>query len=334
MKAFVFEHICGGGMLTGPLPDELAAQGRAMLICVAEDLVRMGIDVTVTHDPRVPFSLDGVTRWAVCDEALLEDAVRTCAAEADVTLLIAPEFEQLLARWHRVVRPVARDLLNCSVESIELCSDKLRLGRLWEQAGVPTPAAEPFTDARQWSGPVVVKPNDGAGCERTCLCVNKASFARLPDLRHHMVQTYVEGTPASVLCIVNEDGSVLPLRAGRQIINISVDDDPHAMTYLGGELPLPDELEQRAVALGIAALQPVEGLRGFVGVDMVLGRDSRSDYAIEINPRVTMSYVGLRQLCESNIAECLFDPSAGARLRWRNASVRFDAAGTVMRSRG
>ena len=46
------------------------------------------------------------------------------------------------------------------------------------------------------------------------------------------------------------------------------------------------------------------GLLGYVGVDVVLGNDGR-DWAIEINPRLTTSYVGLRALARFNLAQTM-----------------------------
>ena len=57
------------------------------------------------------------------------------------------------------------------------------------------------------------------------------------------------------------------------------------------------ELAQRAVAL-------VPGLRGYVGVDLVLGEETC--WLIEINPRVTTSYVGLRRVVGLNMAAAIW----------------------------
>jgi ATP-grasp domain len=62
--------------------------------------------------------------------------------------------------------------------------------------------------------------------------------------------------------------------------------------YGGGRLPAP-----RNGALGrggpLAAVRSVTGLRGFVGVDFVWDETTATAEVIEINPRVTTSYVGL-----------------------------------------
>jgi predicted ATP-grasp superfamily ATP-dependent carboligase len=104
--------------------------------------------------------------------------------------------------------------------------------------------------------------------------------------------------------------------------------------YLGGRLPLSPAQEVRAIRLAQRAVQAVPGLMGYVGVDMVLGdaADGSTDWVIEINPRLTTSYIGLRALATTNLAEALLQVCTGGpapRLHWRSGIVQFDAAGQV-----
>ena len=77
--------------------------------------------------------------------------------------------------------------------------------------------------------------------------------------------------------------------------------------YHGGVVPVPEVLAERAARLARRAVAPIGGLCGYVGVDMILGDapDGSSDVAIEINPRLTTSYVGLCALAESNLAAAM-----------------------------
>jgi len=50
-------------------------------------------------------------------------------------------------------------------------------------------------------------------------------------------------------------------------------------------------------------------LRGYVGVDVILTQDEA--LLIEINPRLTTSYIGLRQVIDLNLAQAIW----GARFR-------------------
>ena len=104
--------------------------------------------------------------------------------------------------------------------------------------------------------------------------------------------------------------------------------------YLGGRMPLAQSLAERAIRIARQAMDTVAGWRGYVGVDLVLGAaaDGSQDYVIEINPRLTTSYVGLRVLAESNLAEALLKAGQGLEvgdLRWQSGSVAFSADGRV-----
>ena len=97
--------------------------------------------------------------------------------------------------------------------------------------------------------------------------------------------------------------------------------------YRGGELPLVADLAERAVRLSRAGLDAVPGLRGYVGVDLVLGNaaDGSEDRLIEINPRLTTSYLGLRKLARFNLLQALLDVVQGrsVELQWNAGTVHF-----------
>jgi predicted ATP-grasp superfamily ATP-dependent carboligase len=103
--------------------------------------------------------------------------------------------------------------------------------------------------------------------------------------------------------------------------------------YLGGHLPLPKELNERARRLALAAVAALPAARGYLGVDMVLGRavDGCEDYVIEINPRLTTSYIGLRAASRTNLAAAMFDVCRGRQpdLCFAGSPVEFDADGRV-----
>ena len=72
---------------------------------------------------------------------------------------------------------------------------------------------------------------------------------------------------------------------------------------------------------------------GFVGVDLVLGRepDGSEDFVIEVNPRLTTSYVGLRAAARSNLAEVMVNIANGATasIEYTDRPIEFDTSGNV-----
>jgi len=103
--------------------------------------------------------------------------------------------------------------------------------------------------------------------------------------------------------------------------------------YVGGQLLSDPELRRRATTAAAAALRALPALLGYVGVDLVLGaaRDGSEDYVVEINPRLTTSYVGLRAATRMNLAGAMLQIAAGdpVDLVFDDIPIRFEADGTV-----
>ena len=65
-------------------------------------------------------------------------------------------------------------------------------------------------------------------------------------------------------------------------------------------------------------------------IDQGIAPDGGQDWIIEINPRPTTSYIGLRQLAQDNLAEASLRIARGeaiAPIRWRKGLVHFSPRG-------
>jgi len=282
-KVFVYEDVTAmwaGGDCESPPAPSLLAEGRAMLAAISEDFGRV---------PRVE-----VQTWRQNpDSAAAEPAFCRHARAADYTLVIAPECGGRLELLCREVIRVSGRLLGPSPDAVRLTADKLELSRHWEAHGVTTPAT--WTLGEEPAGlPVVVKPRDGAGSQATVLSRGRApGVAESPGPM--IAQEFVRGFAASVAFLVGPN-SRTPLVPCQQVLS-----EDGRFQYMSGRLPIAPDLANRAINIATAAIARVPGLLGYVGVDVVLGKDGR-DWAIEINPRMTTSYVGLRALARFNLA--------------------------------
>ena len=74
-------------------------------------------------------------------------------------------------------------------------------------------------------------------------------------------------------------------------------------------------------------------MRGWIGIDMVLGsaENGASDFVIEINPRLTTSYIGLRRICKQNLAQVMWQAAAGetVELSYKAGRIEFLSDGAI-----
>jgi hypothetical protein len=330
---FVYEYTCA----TTGAAESLGVEGWAMLSALLHDFAALpGVRLTTLLGATVSAELPSTVNAIRIDPDDEEPAFRDQARAANLTLVIAPEFDDLLANRCQWVVEAGGRLLNSLPDTVRLAADKLALGRLWNAHGIPTPAChsagpEPPTDL---PFPAVHKPRFGAGSQATFLVRSPSDW---PAVRRQaavefegesVVQPFAPGLAASVAFLAGPRG-LLALPPCEQLL--SADGRFH---YHGGRVPLAPELAARATHLARRAAAAVPDLLGYIGIDLILGEalDGTADQAIELNPRLTTSYVGLRALCRDNLAAALLRVANGAdlpALRWQPDVFCFSLDGTV-----
>jgi predicted ATP-grasp superfamily ATP-dependent carboligase len=337
LQVFIFEYLCATG---ADLAASLQSEGWAMLSALLQDFGRVpGVQTVTLVEARSPLAPPGQVRRIRQEHeaAVFRELVR----ESAFTLVIAPEFDGLLETRCRWVEEAGGRLLGPSSSAVRLAGDKFDLARRFHEEGVPTPPctllpANAADAVGPYPGPfpAVHKPRFGAGSQATFLVTSQAHLAEcIRQARAEgeqddvLVQPFVPGQAVSVALLLGPHQRVALPPAAQ---HLSPDG---RFRYQGGSLPLPPPLASRATTLAKRATACVPAMRGYVGVDLVLGEadDGRDDAVIEINPRLTTSYVGLRALAQSNLAEALLQ-SVEDRvepLEWRPGRVQFAADGSV-----
>lgn len=364
MKVLLYEWCCSGG-LSGPdaawmLPEAGAAielegtirEGRTMLEAVVADATRDDtLQVTVLVDAARVLALPtGVTVRTVSPGSEI-DVLGEESRRADATLIIAPETRGILERRVAVARRGGGRVIAPGGRFIAVAADKQATIDALAAAGVPVPAGRSLAPGECWPPgfrlPAVRKARASVGCDQL-LIVQAAEGTPPPAPQATRLEAFVPGTPVGVSCLCGPHGiHVLP----PMLQLFSPGPQPE---YRGGLLlretrlvARAERLARRSIAAVISAVigggrsaavspPPESTAVGWVGVDMLLGADDdgRGDRVLEVNPRLTTSFVGLAAVFGQGLTRTLLAVADGHAVDIVSAAVadrqvEFDTTGRV-----
>lgn len=226
--------------------------------------------------------------------------------QADVVWLIAPETTGILLKLTELVANRGKLLLGCPPSAVGLTSSKLNTNRVLSEAGIP---CVPTWSARAWLEAArdskeqgwVAKPDDGVGCEDSIHLRDPDEMVywlRQGKQSSHVVQPMRKGVACS-LSMLCRNGQAWLLSCNRQLVNCDDGRFNYEGSVVNGALDYWAPFDQ--LARNIARALPE--LAGYVGVDLIMvDGDPFMLEVLEVNPRLTTSYVGLRQATGLNVA--------------------------------
>lgn len=226
-------------------------------------------------------------------------------ALADAVWPIAPEYAQVLHHISETVINQGKLLLNSPPDAVRTTSSKLTTARRLSEHGVPVVATYRFEDGvPDRPGSWVLKPDDGVGCQGIRICRDRDELCRqfetLPTDREYVIQPFIHGTPTSMnLLVCNGESFVLSVNHQR----IAVTDN--GFMLLGCVVNGYLEHKARYHKLGRDLVAAIPDLWGIIGVDII---DTKNGLQVlEVNPRITTSYVGLKESIGVNPAALVLD---------------------------
>ncbi len=303
MRVLVYEHITGGGMADDPGMSALAAEGDLMLRALVQDLIAVpGVAVSVLRDCRLPADVPATLH--VVGPGAFDEAFRQAMAACDALWPIAPESGGILLRLTRLIEQSGRRLLGSSGEAIAIAASKRATAAALARAGIAT--AGVYARPEEIPSPldaVVAKPDDGAGCQDTFLFTDRAAlhaWSSAHATATTLYQPYLRGDARS-LSILCCDGRARLLACNRQKVRVIAG----ALRFEGVSVNAIADQDGRYAALANAVCAALPGLRGYCGVDFV--ETAMGPVVIEVNPRVTTAYAGLRRALGINCAQLVLD---------------------------
>lgn len=299
MNIFVFEFVTGGGFADKALPAFLP-DGEAMWQALVDDLsVIRDVNVLTLRDRRLPRPATQQVQIVTTDADCFDDDYQRCLSMSDAVWPVAPEERGILESLNRGVLDAGKRLLGCQPEAVHIAASKYATTQHLIRAGisvVPTSTSPFFMVSK---GPVVAKPDDGAGCQETRYFHTQAAaekWALSQGEAGYVYQPFVPGEPLSLSVLCHENGCQL-LSINTQHIQLK----NGQLHFQGVTVNTVSDPNGRYAALARRVVSAIPGLWGYVGIDLI---DTEAGPVIlEINPRATVSYAGLRATLAFNPAE-------------------------------
>jgi predicted ATP-grasp superfamily ATP-dependent carboligase len=338
LKLLIYEFASGGGFAEKPIPSSILSEGFAMLRTITEDAKAAGHKVTSILDSRIaefnpPLENENILLVDSWQET--ENAIQETTEKTDAAYVIAPETDGILKMLVEKIENSKTMSLNSNSKAIAKVSNKNRLQKHAKKIGLPTPETLTFgiTDdqekviqevEKKIGFPAVFKPVNNVGCGELS-CVNSKALCAMAIAKianqsnsRFITQELIQGQPASVT-IISDGTKAVPISLNKQ--KVSLRTPKQDSTYNGGTTPFVHPQNNKAFATAKRLVESIEGLRGYVGVDLILTK--KEPFVIEINPRLTTSYIGIRKILNINLAQILIDSTLKHKLPTKQKTLGY-----------
>lgn len=308
MNLLIFEYATSMGVED----PALTLEGQAMLKGITSDLEGFNTSFIISKH-SVPVE-GGNCNPRIIEEDLSEWINNNISAY-DFCLPIAPEEDFILSKLTRLIEKNGVRVVGSSSDAVDICSDKYSTYQTLKNKVpiIPTQKVlwEEIDDyANRLSGKHVVKPADGVSCSAVQVVDSFESFKKaalqvrnVTCLPYFLLQDYVDGDSVSVSLLTN----------GKKALPLSLNNQKNTqnngkINYNGGKIPMRHPKEFEAKKIAKKAVESIKGLKGYVGVDLILGEEI---HLVEINSRITTPYVALRQMLNFNLGEAILKSVKG-----------------------
>ena len=316
-KIFVCEFITAGGFNHAEsrkrLPKSLLTEAAMMRDALLTDLAKLDYHITITLDSRLSPPEN-------CDDCVLVDSTddiwtiwEAQIQLADAVWIIAPETNGYLKKLTNLVAKHKVIALGCGPKAIEIFSSKLATFLICERSGIHTISTYTFDNMLVLNSKCLAKPDDGAGCDDILCFENSTELSNWimqnNKQQSHVIQPYIDGVCSSISCVMLS-GTAFVLSCNKQLVT-SINNQ------LGFNGLTLNAMQDYWVAFDVLAQQLAQlmpDLQGFVGIDVIV--QNQKVLLVEVNPRLTTAYVGLRQATGLNVAELVIKALTNTPFTW------------------
>ncbi len=331
---FIFEFISGGGFSFTKMPNSLFCEGFGMLKAIISDFKLLNFEIITFLDYRVSFLSKflqaDIIREVKADENYLVN-FKKAVRESKYSFIIAPESSNILYELTKIVKDYDKELLSTNLSCIIQFTSKIKTFDYFKKNGIPTPSTYIIPKIRSYLDidfiiqksnkigyPIVIKPEDGIGSESIyffegedqILDFFEKSNKRLDQNRSFILQEFIEGRDLSLSLLgcsqLKKTQITNPIILSINSQDINIKNQNLKSEYYGGSTPVDGIEELIENFEKIVKKADFSKFKGYFGIDFIKQSNS-SFYFIELNPRLTTSYLGLRNVINYNCAELIYN---------------------------
>ncbi|MHA1885314.1 MAG: ATP-grasp domain-containing protein [Promethearchaeota archaeon] len=346
---FIFEFVSGGGFSRAEIPISLFCEGFGMLRSIIIDFKSLGFEISTLLDHRISH----LSKYLPCDHMKNINSHEThlkkykeSVRDTKYSFIIAPEMSNILYNLTQIVKNYDKICLSSNLEGIKIGTSKLDSYNFLRHNKISTPKTfliplkrktidkdfiiQKFKSLQR---PVVIKPEDGVGAESIFYFESIQQIEQFfqeheqksEGERRFILQEYIDGDDLSASIIVPSTKTPILLSINSQ--NVSIKTPPFKSEYLGGYSPFENYEEIKKHFLHSLEKINFTRFRGYFGLDFILTNDSEFNF-IEINPRLTTSYIGLRNVINQNPAQIIVDSFFN---RWQPGEISYKGFSLFLR---
>jgi len=331
---FIFEFISGGGFSFTKMPNSLFCEGFGMLKAIISDFKLLNFEIITLLDYRVSFLSKllqaDIIRKVEADENYLVNFIKA-VRESKYSFIIAPESSNILYDLTKIVKDHDKELLSTNLSCINQFTSKIKTFDYFKKNDIPTPSTYKIPKIRSYLDidfiiqksnkigyPIVIKPEDGIGSESIyffegedqILAFFEKFNKRLEQNRSFVLQEFIEGRDLSLSLLgcsqLKKTQITSPIILSINSQDINIKNQNLKSEYYGGSTPVEGIEELIENLEKIVKKADFSKFKGYFGIDFIKQSNS-SFYFIELNPRLTTSYLGLRNVINYNCAELIYN---------------------------
>ena len=267
-----------------------------MINALGQGMAEAGCELVLFRAPSLPLPLFEAEIIPLTESDDWHTMLEAEMNRADAYIPLAPERDNLLEYLCLKAEQTHCTLLNTSAQTVRETANKQYTLKRLEFHRIPCLSCCSIDECIfPRSEDVVIKPNYGVACEHTFLI--RAGDTPTPTQRQNaqICQPYMQGMHASLSVIYARDSRPCVLGVNRQETAI---DDNGCFQLDACHVNALAHLELDFESLAVAVQECFAGLLGYVGIDFIIHDDI--PYILEINPRLTTSFVGLARTTSIN----------------------------------